>query len=246
MITDSYSGFILPIWSWRTPATDIPEQVCGSFRVTKRVVKPGTAWPMCKTLGYDYCVFMREATLTLLQERVGDGWKDWMVDSPYEWYAMGEYSMRAHGPRVLVGGLGLGLILHHLTMRRDIDEITVVEVSGDVIQIISPYIPRDQRIGIIQGDIFDVIPRLASEGREFDTIIIDIWAGRDYEFVEDFRRLRSTLYKYYANALHLFHPFQKILDTEMFLSYLGDVKKPIRFVPEDVLHMLRKGENSKT
>lgn len=230
---DFYPGFILPIWSWRTPAAAIPEQVSGNFRVIKRVVEPGTAWPMCKTFGYDYCVFMREAVLTLLQERVENKWRDWMVDSPYEWYAMGEYAIRAYGPNILVGGLGLGLILHHLVTRRDIKKITVVEISRDVIQMISPHIPKDRRIKIVHGDIFNLVPQFASEGRKFDTIIIDIWAGKDYEFVDDFKRLRDLLCRYYAEALHIFHPFQKILDTEEFFNCLRDVKKPIRFIPRE-------------
>lgn len=236
MIMEPCQEFILPIWSWKTPATAIPEQERGNYRIIKRTVKPGTAWPMCKTLGYDYCVFMREAVLTLLQEKVGDKWRDWMVDSPYEWYAMGEYSMRANGPRILVGGLGLGLILHHLTLRRDIEEITVVEISEDVIHMVSPYIPKDPRIKIIHGDIYSVIPQFASRGEKFDTIIIDIWAGRDYEFVEEFMKMRRMLEAHYSDALHLYHPFQRILDTENFFSYLRGVKKPIGFVPKENIH----------
>jgi hypothetical protein len=65
--------FVLPIWDWRTPATRIPEQSRGNFRIIKRTVKAGTAWPMCKTMGYDYCIFMNDAILTLLQERCRSG-----------------------------------------------------------------------------------------------------------------------------------------------------------------------------
>ena len=73
---------LMPIWGWNTPAQNIPEQQVGDFRIIKRVAKAGTAWPMNGTLGYDYCVFMDDAPMTILQQRRGDRWRDWMVDSP--------------------------------------------------------------------------------------------------------------------------------------------------------------------
>ena len=231
-MNDLYPGFLLPVWNWKTPATDIPEQVNGNFRVVKRVVKAGTAWPMCKTLGYDYCIFMNEATLTLLQEKIGDKWRDWMVDSPYEWFAMGEYAIRAMPPNVLVGGLGLGLILHHLTLRKDIEKIVVVELSKEIIEMISPYVPKDDRIEIIQGNFFEVIPKLVSERNIFNTVIVDIWAGDPYNYIEDFKKALALLYSNYPNAMHLFHPLQKIVDKEIIAQNLEGVKKPIRFIPK--------------
>jgi spermidine synthase len=229
-----YPGFILPVWSWRTPAINIPEQMSGKFRIVKRRVKAGTAWPMCKTLGYDYCVFMNDATLTLLQEEVEGEWRDWMVDSPYEWYAMGEYAMRTNGPNVLVGGLGLGLILHHLTLRNDVEKMRVIEISKDVIQMISPYIPNDKRIEIICGDFFETLPKLTSKGEEYNTVIMDIWAGENYQCIEDFKRARILLHNYYPSALHLFHSFQKAVDMETFLisPISKRCKETHRFIPE--------------
>lgn len=236
-MTDLYPGFILPIWDWITPAARIPEQSAGDFRIIKRAVKAGTTWPMCKTMGYDYCIFMNNAALTLLQEnKSGDQWKDWMVNSPYEWYAMGEYAMRTIPSNVLIGGLGLALILHHLTLRKELEKITVIELNKDVIQMVSPYVPNDNRIEIIHGDFFKAVPKLCSEGREFNTIIVDIWAGEDYECKEDFKNSWMLLNKYYPNALHLFHSFQKLADTEIIAQYIAYAEKPIRFVREQFIH----------
>jgi len=236
-MSDLYPGFILPVWDWKTPATMIPQQSSKNFRIIKRIVRAGTAWPMCKTLGYDYCIFMSDVTLTLLQEKVVDGgWRDWMVDSPYEWYAMGEFSMRTMPPNVLVGGLGLGLILHHLTLRKDLEKIIVIEVSKDVIQMVSPYLPKDDRIEMIHGDFFKVVPKFASEDNRFNTVIVDISAGEDYECTENFKNTIKLLDNYYPNALHLFHSFQKMVDMEIIAQYLGDVEKPIRFVPPRFTH----------
>ncbi|MDW8022223.1 MAG: hypothetical protein RMJ15_00545 [Nitrososphaerota archaeon] len=222
----------MPIWNWKTPALTTPEQFNGRFRIVKRAVKAGTAWPMCKTLGYDYCIFMDDATLTLLQERVGEEWRDWMVDSPYEWFAMGEYAMRAMPPNILVAGLGLGLILHHLTLRRDIEKIVVVEVNKEIIEMVSPYIPMDKRIEIVHGDFFEVVPKLASEGKTFNTTIVDIWAGDPQNYIEDLKRAIVMLRNSYPKALHIFHPVQKIIDNEIIAQGLGNIEKPISFKPK--------------
>ncbi|MEM2768086.1 MAG: hypothetical protein QXQ47_07235 [Candidatus Bathyarchaeia archaeon] len=231
-MSDLYPGFLLPIWNWKTPASTIPEQLNGRFRIVKRTVKAGTAWPMCKTLGYDYCIFMDDATLTLLQEKIGDQWRDWMVDSPYEWFAMGEYAMRAIPPNILVAGLGLGLILHHLTLRKDINTIVVVEISKEIIEMMTPYIPRDERIEIIHGNFFEVAPKLASEGKVFNTLIIDIWAGDPQNYVDSFREAVTLLHNNFPKALCLLHPLQKIVDNEIIAQRLGNVEKPIRFAPK--------------
>lgn len=223
----------MPVRHWKTPATGIPEQSMGNFRIIKRDVKAGVAWPMNKTFGYDYCIFMNDAILTLLQERIGDTWRDWMVDSPYEWYAMGEYAIRAEPGNVLICGLGLGLILHHLTRRKDFDVIKVIEISNEVICMISPYLPRDKRIKIIKKDFFDAIPKLSLQGEEFSTIIVDIWAGYAYEYLKEFKRARELLNQHYPEALHLFHPLQRKVDMEIVCKLLGGSEKLpfIRFIP---------------
>ncbi|MBA7677044.1 Polyamine aminopropyltransferase [subsurface metagenome] len=232
-MTDLYPGFLLPIRDWITSASRIPQQSTGDFRIIKRAVKAQTAWPMFKTLGYDYCIFMDNAALTLLQEKNGDEWNDWMVDSPYEWYAMGEYAMRTRPANVLVGGLGLGLVLHHLTLRKDVEKVTVIELNKDVIKMVSPYVPNDNRIEIVHGDFFKAVPQLCSEGREFNTIIVDIWAGEDAdECTEDFENAWMLLNKYYPNALYLFHSFQKSVDNEIIAQYLPYAERPIQFVRE--------------
>lgn len=226
-----YPGALLPIRDWKTPASEISEQQYGRFRIIKREVKAGTAWPMNGTFGYDYCVFTKDATLTLLQEKVAGEWRDWMIDSPYELYAMAEYSVRAEAPNILVGGLGLGLLLHYLTQRRDVSVIKVIERSKDVIQMVAPHFSKDERIEIIQCDFFKVIPRLKRQGQGFNTVIVDIWAGHIHEYIRDFKKARDLLKHYYPEALNLFHPFQKLIDKEIICRHLEAAKTPIRFVP---------------
>jgi hypothetical protein len=223
----------MPIWAWGTPAQKIPEQLVGDFRVIKRVVKAGTAWPMCGTLGYDYCVFMEDAPMTVLQEKRGDSWRDWMVDSPYDWYAMGEYAMRARPGNVLVAGLGLTLVDQHLAQRKDIAKVKVIELNKEVIEMVSTHLPKDSHFEVIHGDFFDVLPGLAAVGENYDTIIMDIWTGSDEESLPNFRKARAMVERHYPEALHLYHSFQKEVDTELVNSHLlRESGGPLSFVPE--------------
>jgi hypothetical protein len=222
---------LIPIWGWGTPARSIPERQVGDFRIIKRIVKVGSAWPMNGTLGYDYCVFMDDAPMTILQQRQGENWRDWMVDSPYDWYAMGEYAMRARPPSILVAGLGLTLVDQHLAQRRDIVKVKIVELNEEVIEMVAPHLPEDPRFEVVHGDFFDVLPLLSAASERYDTIIMDIWTGGDEESLPDFRRARAMVEKLYPGALHLYHSFQKAVDADIINSHLPH-EGGLSFVPE--------------
>ena len=196
-------------------------------------------------MGYDFCIYLDNAELTVLQQRKNGGWSEWMVDSPKAWYGMGEFALRTVGENVLIGGLGLGLIIHHLHNRRDIKKVTVVEISPEVIEMISPYLPQDSMIEIIQGDFFTELPSL-SKTRKFNTIIVDIWAGVSFD--EDVKKVyeasRILLEDYYPEATPLFHGFQKPLDNEAslrFIKHVQELEKEKRKKPRgDLLQSFRK------
>jgi len=92
-------------------------------------------------------------------------------------------AQRAHG-KVLVGGLGLGLIVHYLLRNPRVTRIDVVEIHSDVIKLISPKIPEDPRLRIHQGDVFDPEWR----AKQYDTVILDLWVGtRDPQIYSQMR-----------------------------------------------------------
>jgi len=74
--------------------------------------------------------------------------------------------------KVLVGGLGLGLILHHLLKRGDIELIDVIEIDPGIINFITPYLPKDKRINIIPRNFFGY---LLDHKENYNSIIIDLW-----------------------------------------------------------------------
>lgn len=72
--------------------------------------------------------------------------------------------------KVLLSGLGLGILPNTLAKLDKIESILVVEKSSEVIAMIEPYILSD-KITIINQDILEYIPE-----EEFDYAFIDIWS----------------------------------------------------------------------
>lgn len=89
--------------------------------------------------------------------------------------------------RVLIAGLGLGMILHPIVSKPEVTSITVFEKEQDVIDLIAPTLPK-QKIEVIRGDIFDYKP---ATSEKFDTIYFDIWPSRDLENLNEIRKLHN-------------------------------------------------------
>jgi len=74
---------------------------------------------------------------------------------------------------VLIGGLGLGVVVNHLAARPEIDSITVVEVSQEVIHLVEPHLkdPED-KVTVLREDL---VSYLNQDPEEFDFAFFDIW-----------------------------------------------------------------------
>lgn len=92
-----------------------------------------------------------------------------MSDTKMERLTNQEFLNEAHG-KVLIGGLGIGLILLPLLEDDEITEITVVEYSQEVIDMVSPQLPKCDKLRIVQGDVFTYVPE-----HLYNTIYMDIW-----------------------------------------------------------------------
>ena len=91
----------------------------------------------------------------------------------------------AHG-NVLVAGLGLGMFLHNIKDKKNIESIIVVEYSKEVIQIVGKYFKEYDKIKIINNNIFDYIPNI-----KFDFAFFDIWSDISEENRKDFQILKE-------------------------------------------------------
>lgn len=89
--------------------------------------------------------------------------------------------------RVLVAGLGLGVVVQALLNRKYndcVDHITVVEKSADVIRLVAPYFP-DNRLKVVNADIFSW-----RTNERFNFSWYDIWDDISGEHVLQIDRLK--------------------------------------------------------
>jgi len=149
--------------NWHT--IDYPCKKTGSAEITKSKYEPGF-YLMEGVGGYEFFQVLEPITITGLRIN-GD---IVMVDDPLHWIGM-KLLARACRGKTLIGGLGLGLILHHLTRNNKVSKIDVVEINEDVISLISPLLPKDGRRRIYLGDVFDYRWSCG----DYDTVVLDLW-----------------------------------------------------------------------
>lgn len=94
----------------------------------------------------------------------------WMTDLPEELFQIAE-AIADFQPKgkVLVGGLGLGILAKTLTQQPGVEQVTVVEINKDVINLCAT---KDYEV--INADIFKF---LSSTDRAFDYYMLDTWTG---------------------------------------------------------------------
>ena len=87
---------------------------------------------------------------------------------------------------ILVAGLGLGMYLYNIKDKKNIESITVVEYSDEVIQMVGKYFKEYDKIKIIKDNIFDYIPNI-----KYDFAFFDIWSDISEENRKDFQILKE-------------------------------------------------------
>jgi hypothetical protein len=104
----------------------------------------------------------------------GSGWKVIMSDTPPEikdhYKVLSEARIR--GGRVLINGLGLGMVLKGVLSSPDVTCVDVVENSPDVIKLVAPAYLTDPRVNIHQGDAYNIE---WDEGTRWNVVWHDIW-----------------------------------------------------------------------
>jgi hypothetical protein len=114
-----------------------------------------------------------------------------MADTPMERRTNLPIVQAARG-RVLVAGLGLGMVLVPILAKPEVEHVTVVERSPDVIGLAGPALRRaigrraENRLRIECADIFTWQP---PRGARWDVIYFDIWPSIDGGNYEGMKRL---------------------------------------------------------
>lgn len=91
--------------------------------------------------------------------------------------------------RVLIAGLGIGLILEAILDKKQVTEVVVIEKYQDVIDLVHPIF-QHKKLQVICADIFEYdMPKT----EKFDCIYFDIWA----DICEDNLKEMTILHRKY-------------------------------------------------
>ena len=107
-----------------------------------------------------------------------------MSDTHMERLTNMEFVNNAKG-RVMIAGLGIGLIINAIIDDPLVTEILVVEKNQDVIDIVSPKF-KNEKLKIVCADIFEY---KIGKSEKFDTIYFDIWTDIMVENIEEIKTL---------------------------------------------------------
>lgn len=94
-----------------------------------------------------------------------------MSNTPMEILTNREAFNAATG-RVLINGLGMGMLLEAILSKPCVTYVRVVEIDPDVIALVGPHFASDPRVEIIQADALSYKP---AKGERFDYAWHDIW-----------------------------------------------------------------------
>ena len=115
-----------------------------------------------------------------------------MSDTPAEKGDAREFIQQAKG-QVLINGLGLGWTVEACLQKPEVQYVTVIEISKDVIELVAEYLldKYPGKITIIHADALKYTP---PKGKKFDAVWHDIWDG----ICSDNWKTMTTLHRKYG------------------------------------------------
>ena len=114
-----------------------------------------------------------------------------MSNTPMEKRTNSNFVLKANGD-VLIAGLGLGLIILPIQNKPEVNSITVIEKSKEVIEMVSSQLPLNDKVKIINDDVFKYTPEC-----KYDTIYLDIWPYVNEDvYEEEMKPLKQKYRKY--------------------------------------------------
>lgn len=147
-----------------------------------------------KSMGLDYLRMLREDPIFYCSEgeyiRLFVNNQLMMSDTNMERLTNQDFVNNAKG-RVMVAGLGIGLIIHNLRNKvesGEITEIVIFEKYQDVIDLVRPFY-KDLPITYICQDILEYKP---TKEDMFDTIYFDIWPKINTDNLVQIKKLHNT------------------------------------------------------
>ncbi|MFC0903768.1 hypothetical protein ACFHWD_03570 [Clostridium sp. MT-14] len=115
-----------------------------------------------------------------------------MSNTPMEQRTNVSFVHKANGD-VFIAGLGLGMIVLPVQEKENVKSITILEKYPEIIKLVGSQLPLNDKVKIIQGDVFDYeFPK----GTKFDSIYFDIWNYINSDVYEEMKLLKKKYRKY--------------------------------------------------
>lgn len=147
-------------------------QVCGNGLQNLRYIRDGI--PECVVSPGEYVGLFNEDGLV-------------MSNTQLEYRTSRAFVARANG-RVLVSGLGLGMLIRPLLARSEVTSLTVLEIERDVIALVAPfYADCEPRLNIVHAD---ALSWSAARGERFDCAFHDIWPSFGPGYLDKYRSIK--------------------------------------------------------
>lgn len=121
-----------------------------------------------------------------------------MSDTPMERLSNKDFVRNANG-KVLIAGLGIGMIIQAILSKENVTEIVVIEKYQDVIDLVEPKFKSD-KLKVICADIDEWKPE---KGVKFDVIYFDIWADISTDNLDHIKKLHNK----FKNSVNRENPY---------------------------------------
>lgn len=93
----------------------------------------------------------------------------------------------------LINGLGIGMLLKNILLKPDVTDVTVIEISREVIEMVGPHY-NDERVTIIHANALEY---KSPKGKRYQMVWHDIW---DYISADNLPEMHKLHRKYGKKA----------------------------------------------
>lgn len=142
------------------------------------------------TAGFSQDIFRGRGTTPGEYTVLYRGEELWMSDTEPEWrdHTEAYYQMRRRGGRVLINGLGLGMIVKAALELDNVEHIDIVEIDADVIALVGPHYD-DPRVTIHHGDAYTMTWPV---GTRWSVAWHDIWVDMSEDNLPEMTKLHRS------------------------------------------------------
>lgn len=159
----------------------VPDGQSGPWRIETKIVEDPDLLSKARAIVHGYGRYVPAGTYKILyrdREVIMSNTPDEIRDFMY-------FIHKARG-RVLVNGLGLGVVLKALIEKPEVDFVTVIELSEDVIKLVGPTFENHPKVEIIHADAYTYQP---PKGVRYNAVWHDIWDEIGSENLEGMSKL---------------------------------------------------------